>query len=260
MCGGAVKKLAVGNGQSAGHFCVNKNCFAVTRRQLHHFASKSAMDIEGLGPKIIDQLLKEGLVRDTADIYDLQIGDLEPLERFAQKSAQNIIESIDKSRQVTLARFINALGILHVGEETAIDLANRFGRLDKLAKASSEEINVVPNIGPIVAQSVSVWFADGKNKKLLARLSKDVKITPPAALRKKQVFKSMILVLTGELSGLSREQVKQLIRERGGDVASSVSQNTDLVVVGETPGSKYDRAKELGVKIISEEEFLKLIK
>lgn len=263
VCGGPVRKRAVStgqDGQSAGHFCVNKNCFAVNRRQLHHFAAKSAMDIEGLGPKIIDHLMKEGLIGDAADIYDLQAGDLEALERFAAKSADNVIASINKSRQVPLARFINALGILHVGEETAIDLANHFGRIEKLAKASSEEINALANIGPVVAQSIGQWLANDKNKKLLAKLLGAVKIIKPVVSRKKQVFKGQTLVLTGELGSLSRDQAKQAIRERGGEVASSVSSKTNLVVAGAGPGSKYNKAKELGVKIINEDGFLKLIK
>ncbi|HCX27724.1 MAG TPA: NAD-dependent DNA ligase LigA [Candidatus Portnoybacteria bacterium] len=267
VCGGPVEKRIIGSQaapghakRGAGHFCVNKNCFAVNRRQLHHFAARSAMDIEGLGPKIIDHLMKEGLIGDAADIYDLQAGDLEPLERFAVKSASNVIASINKSRQVPLARFINALGILHVGEETAIDLANHFGSIEKLAKASPEEINAIANIGPIVAQSISQWLANDKNKKLLAKLLKAVKIIKPAVSRKKQVFKGQTLVLTGELGSLSRDQAKQAIRERGGEVASSVSPKTNLVVAGASPGSKYDKAKELGVKIINEDGFLKLIK
>ncbi|MDD4902848.1 MAG: helix-hairpin-helix domain-containing protein, partial [Patescibacteria group bacterium] len=230
------------------------------RRQLGHFVSKSAMDIEGLGPKIIDQLMKEGLVRDSADIYDLKEGDLTPLERFAEKSAKNVIESIDNSRQVPLARFINALGILHVGEETAIDLANHFGDIEKLSRASEEELAALSNIGPVVAQSIAQWFGEEKNKKLLARLLKAVKIERPKVSRKKQIFKGMTLVLTGELAGLSRDQAKQAIRERGGDAASSVSAKTSLVVAGAEPGSKYDKARELGVKIIDEEEFLEMLK
>ncbi len=267
ICGGRVKKRIIGSQaaldhakRGVGHFCVSKNCFAVNRRRLHHFAAKHAMDIEGLGPKIIDQLMKEGLISDAADIYELQEGDLEGLERFAQKSAQNIVASINKSRQVPLARFINALGILHVGEETAVDLANHFGSLEKLVGASLEEISKIPNIGPVVAQSISEWLANQKNKQLLARLNKAVKIIKPALTKKKQVFRGLTLVLTGELNSLSRDQAKAAIRERGGDVASSVSQNTDSVVVGASPGSKYDKAKELGIKIIEEEEFLKLIK
>lgn len=263
MCGGKVEKRAVSagkEGKSAGHFCANKNCFEVNRRQLGHFVSKSAMDIEGLGPKIIDQLMKEGLVRDSADIYDLKEGDLTPLARFAAKSAKNVIESIDKSRQAPLARFINALGILHVGEETAIDLANYFGSMEKLSRAGEEELAALANIGPVVAQSIAQWFGETKNKKLLARLLKAVRIEGPKVSRKKQVFKGMTLVLTGELAGLSRDQAKAAIRERGGDVASSVSAKTGLVVAGEEPGSKLDKARELGVKVINEEEFLELLK
>jgi DNA ligase (NAD+) len=222
--------------------------------------TKSAIDIEGLGPKIIDQLIKAGLIGDVADIYDLKEGDLEPLERFAEKSAKNIIESVNKSRKIPLNRFINALGILHVGEETAIDLANYFGSIEKLKKAKPEELNSIPNIGRIVAQSIFNWFAEEKNQKLLARLLKAVKIEEQKLPRKKQNLKNLIIVLTGELAIMSRDQAKQKIRERGGDVSSSVSQKTNLVVAGDSPGSKYDKARELGVKIIGEKEFLKLIK
>jgi len=261
MCGGKVEQRVVGFGKSksAGHFCASKNCFAVSRCQLRHFASKQAMDIEGLGPKIIDRLMEEGLVRDAADIYDLKEGDLEPLARFADKSASNLIEAINKSRRVTLTRFINALGILHVGEETAIDLANHFGSLTKFVKASQEELAAISNIGPIAAQSIVAWFGNAKNKRLLARLLKAVKIAQPEAVKKKQIFKDMAIVLTGELAGLSRDQAKEAIRERGGDAASSVSTKTSLVVAGEAPGSKYDKAQQLGIKIIDEKEFLKLI-
>ncbi len=255
MCGGRVVRV---EGEVA-HRCANKNCFAVSRRNLIHFVSKGAMDIEGLGVKIIDQLMKEGLVRDPADIYDLAEGDLVPLERFAEKSAQNLIEAIDKSREVPLARFINALGILHVGEETAIDLANHFGGIHKLAQASSDELNPISNIGEVVTKSIYEWFASVKNQKLLARLLKAVKIINPEIKKKKQTLKGLTVVLTGELENLSREQAKQAIREHGGDVSSSVSAKTDLVVAGVEPGSKYDKAKELGIKIIEEKEFLKFI-
>ncbi len=262
ICGGRVEKREIGEkgGISAGHFCANKNCFAMNRRQLVHFTSKAAMDIEGLGPKIIDQLIKEGLVRDSADIYELEEGDLAVLERFAAKSASNLVESIRKSREVPLARFINALGILHVGEETAVDLANHFGKLRKLANASPEELNSISNIGSVVAQSLYDWFGDEKNKKLLQRLLEKITVLSPIIKKKKQTLKDMIVVLTGELVSLSRDQAKQAVREHGGDVSSSVSAKTDLVVAGAEPGSKFEKAKELGVKMIGEEEFLKLVK
>ncbi len=255
MCGGHVVKT---EGEVAWR-CANKDCYAVRRRGLMHFVSKSGMDVEGLGEKIIDQLMKEGLVREAPDIYNLQEGDLTPLERFAERSAKNLIGSIDKSRHVTLARFLNALGILHVGEETAIDLANHFISIEKLGDASSEKINGIPNIGPVVAKSISEWFGGKKNREMIRRLLKYVKIENPKPVAKKQTLKGMTIVLTGELAGLSREQAKQAIREHGGDVASSVSKETDLVVVGANPGSKYDKAKELGVRIINEKEFLELI-
>lgn len=261
ICGGRVEKreIGAGTGKSAGHFCTNKNCFAINRRRLGHFVSRQAMDIEGLGPKILDQLIKEGLIRDAADIYELKEGDLKVLERFAEKSAQNLVASVERSQQVTLSRFINALGILHVGEETAIDLANHFGNIDKLKNASQEELNAIPNVGGVVAQSIFEWFADEKNKKLLARLLKQVRIENPKKVKARQSFKDMSVVLTGELSGMSRDQAKAAIRQRGGDISSSVSKNTDLVVSGENPGSKFEKAKELGIKIIEEKEFLNML-
>ena len=225
-----------------------------------HFVSKAAMDIEGLGEKIIEQLMKEGLVREPADIYELEEGDLIPLERFAEKSAQNLIESIKKNKEVPLARFLNALGILHVGEETAIDLANHFGSIQKIKKASSDEINSIPNIGEVVARSTYEWFANEKNRKLLERLLKYIKIVNPKVARKRQTLRGMVIVLTGELISLTRDQAKQAIRAHGGDVAGSVSVKTDLVVAGENPGSKYDKAKELGIKMIGEKEFSKMIR
>ncbi len=242
-----------------GYFCANKNCFAVLRRSLHHFSAKPAMNIDGLGPKIIDQLLKEGLIRNAADIYELKEGDLEVLQRFAQKSAKNLIESIEQSKQVLLYRFINALGILHVGEETAVDLANYFGSIEKLKAVNQESLGKIANIGEVVAKSIMEWFGNAHNQKMLERLLDQIRIKNPKVSKKNQVFKNMTIVLTGELVSLSRDQAKQLIRERGGEVASSVSAKTDLVVAGDSPGSKFDKAKKMGVKIINEDEFKKLV-
>jgi len=263
MCRGTVQRREIGlakNSKSVGYFCANKNCFAVNRRRLHHFAAKSAVNIDGLGPKIIDQLLREGLIRNAADIYELKEGDLELLERFAQKSAKNLIDSIERSKRVPLYRFINALGILHVGEETAIDLANHFGSIGNLKAVSEEELGKIANIGEVVARSIIEWFSDTNNRETLERLLKQVKIENPRASKKEQVFKNMTIVLTGELSSLSRDQAKQLVRERGGEVASTVSAKTSLVVIGANPGSKYEKAKQLGIKIIGEEAFKELIK
>ncbi len=285
MCHGLVQRREIGltkNSKSVGYFCANKNCFAVNRRRLHHFAAKPAMNIDGLGPKIIDQLLKEGLIRNAADIYELKEGDLEPLERFAQKSAKNLIESIEKSKQIPLYRFINALGILHVGEETALLLARQFSifnaaklhqfsikpqiSISKIIKyyqsLTLEELEKLSDIGPVVAKSIFDWFRDKRNIKLLERLEEaGVKIILPEKQKSvKQNLTGKTFVLTGELASLSRDQAKQIIRERGGEVASSVSAKTDLVVAGAGPGSKYDRAKKLGVKIIGEDDFKQLVR
>ncbi len=262
ICGGAVEKreaISKKGGKTVGYFCTNKNCFAVNRRRFHHFVSKQAMNIEGLGPKILDQLIEEGLVNDLADLYELKEGDLEGLERFAEKSSQNIIAAINKSREVPLYRFINALGILHVGEETANNLANHFGDLKNLAQATEAELMAVPDIGEVVASSIKNWFSQEKNKKLLAKLLRFIKIKKPEIKKTKQNFKGLKVVLTGELKTLSRDQAKELIRRQGGEISESVSARTSLVVAGNSPGSKYEKAKKLGVKIIDEEEFLKMI-
>lgn len=256
ICAGPIGRTA---GEVA-YRCVNKNCYAINRRRLMHFASKSAMDIEGLGEKIVEQLMREGLVRDPADIYELKEEDLLTLKRFAEKSAENLIDSINRSRHVLLARFISALGILHVGEETASDLAKHFGSIEKLRGASLEALNTLSNIGPVVARSTYEWFREEKNQKLLDRLLKTIEIENPRIAAKTQTLKGRSVVLTGELESLTREQAKQAVREHGGDISSSVSVKTDLVVAGSEPGSKFDKAKALGVKIIEEEEFLKLIK
>ena len=261
ICGGAVKRQEISDKKkekSAGYFCANKKCFAVNRRRISHFTSRAAMDIEGLGPKIIGKLIEEGLIRDAADIYELKEGDLAALERFGEKSAANLVASINKSRQVALNRFINALGILHVGEETAIDLANHFKNIKKIKEADLETLNALPNVGGVMTKSIYEWFRDPQNEKLLERLLKETKIENPKE-KKNQNLAGLSIVLTGELQSMARDQAKEAIRERGGDISSSVSSQTDLVVAGRDPGSKFDKARELGVKIVGEEEFLKML-
>ena len=256
MCEGEVVKVA---GEVA-YRCPNTNCYAVNLRRLIHWASKNAVDIEGLGPKIIEQLVKEGLVRDISDFYALTIDDLEPLERFAEKSADNLIKAIESRKKIDLPRFIYGLGIRHVGEESAIELAKRFGSLEKIKKASLEEIERIYDFGNIMAKSVYDWFNNKHNLELLEKLEKrGVKTKTLAGGGKKQVLAGKTFVLTGTLAGLTREQAKAKIRELGGDVSSSVSRKTDYVVAGAEPGSKFDKAKKLEVKIINEKEFIKLI-
>ncbi|HDQ22775.1 MAG TPA: NAD-dependent DNA ligase LigA [Candidatus Uhrbacteria bacterium] len=237
-------------------YCSNKNCFAVQFRKINHFVK--AMAIDGLGPKIIEQLMNEGLISNPADIYELEKGDLEPLERFGEKSAQNIIEAIDKSRKINLADFIYALGIRHVGEETAFALANYFAELPKITSASIEGLQKVPDIGSIVAQSIYDYFQDRKNLELIDKLLKQIKIEKTE--KAKQTLAGKSFVLTGSLDSMARDEAKTMIRKLGGDISSSVSKKTDYVVAGSEPGSKFDKAKKLGVKIINENEFLKMIK
>lgn len=238
--------------------CYNKKCPVKNRRALHYFTSKHAFDIAGVGPKILDAFLDNGLIQDPADIFDLKEGDIEPLERFGEKSASNIVESINQKREIEFGRFLTALGILHAGERTAHDLADNFGSIEKLREASLEELQNIPNIGGVVAESVYEWLRDSYNKKFLEKLLERVKIK-----REKKVvgtkLKGLKFVLTGSMGAMSREDAKEKIRDLGGEAVDSVSKNTDYVVAGKDPGSKYDKAQKLGVKVLNEEAFLKIL-
>jgi len=243
--------------------CPNPDCRARQRRHLYHFVSKKAFDIEGLGPKIINQLLEENLITTPADIFELKEGDLLPLERFAEKSAKNLINSVQSRKEITLARFIYALGIPGVGEETAQLLSNKFQTLEKLMKASLEELESIKDIGPETASSIHSFFREKRNVDLIGRLfTAGVKIKLPSKTAKSRLRKlsGRKFVLTGVLESLTREEAKERIRELGGEVSESVSKKTDFVVVGKNPGSKLDKAEKLGVKIIKEEDFLKMLK
>ncbi len=257
VCGAKVIRPA----GEVNYYCSNKNCFAIQKEHLYHFVSKPAFNIEGLGPKIIDQLIEAGLIKDASQLFDLTVGDLEPLERFAQKSAANLVAAIAKAKRIPLHRFIYALGIRHVGEQTALALAEHFGSLAKLMSASKEELSQVPDVGPVVAESVYNYFREPKNQAFIkALLSKGIIIeNPDAKSASAEPLSGKTFVLTGALQTMTRQQAKELIRSAGGRVASSVSSKTDYVVAGKDPGSKYDKAKALGVKIISEDEFLRLL-
>ena len=238
--------------------CLNRNCPARKREFLHHFVSKKAFDIKGLGPQIIDQLIDENLITRSSDMFSLTEGDLIPLERFAEKSAQNLISAIERSKKISLARFIYSLGIRHVGEETAIDLAQYFGTIDKLKKASQEELEAISDIGPEVSESIYKWFQSRKNLGVIKNLLKvGIKILAPERFSRKLAGKTF--VLTGTLQSLTRPEAEKRIRFLGGHPASSVSKQTGFLVAGENPGSKFEKAKRLGVKIIKESELLKLI-
>lgn len=257
ICGSKVFRLK----DEVVHRCSNKNCGVVQKRKLYHFVSKKAFDIVGLGPKIINQLMNAGLVSSPVDIFKLKQGDLILLERFAEKSAENLVKTIEQSKKEHFNRFIYALGIRHVGEGSAVNLANHFNNLQELKKAKVDDLFEVKDIGEVVAKSIYKWFKDKKNLKLLDRLDKvGVRIISPKFKTQSSKLRNKIFVLTGELESMARDEAKDKIRELGGDVSSSVSKNTDFVVAGKEPGSKYDKAKKLGVKIVDERSFLGLIK
>jgi DNA ligase (NAD+) len=253
------KKETLGNQsntQSVAYYCTNKNCPARSRRGLQHFVN--IFEIYEIGPKILDRLKDEGLISDAADLFTLEKSDLSGLERFGEKSADNIITSIQTHKKVLLWRFVYALGIIHVGEQTSRDLADSFGSLEKLIKAEKEEINNIENIGPAVSESIFEFFRDKASLNLINKLIENgVNIYHEKV--KKGTLSGKTFVLTGTLPTLSREDAKKKIIENGGSVSSGVSSKTSYVLAGENPGSKYTDAQKLKVSIISESDFLKMI-
>lgn len=254
--------------------CSNKKCGARHREELQHFVARGAFDLRGLGPKIIDRFLDEGMIADAADIFLLKQGDIEILEGFGKKSADNIISEIAEKKEITLPRFLYALSIPQVGEETAHVIAEQLARklkiereklkvndiLREMQKFSLEELQEIKDVGPKVAKDVYDWFQEKNNEELLKKLEKNgVEIKA----EKKEInlkLEGKIFVLTGGLEKMSREEAKEKIRKLGGDVSESVSKKTDYVVIGKEAGSKKEKAKELGVKMIREEEFLEMLK
>ena len=241
--------------------CVSQNSFAQVKRRFYHFVSKKCFDMDGLGPKIIDVLLDKNLIGSFDDIFTLRREDLLALPRFAPKSVDNLLESVEKARKVTLPRFIASLSISQVGEETAYDLANHFGSIKKIAEAKFEELEAISGVGPIVAKSLLDWFSDKNNMALVNRLLLHVRVE---SLKKADISKLPLagksFVLTGTLSSLSRDEAGQKIRSLGGDVSGSVSKSTSFVVAGENPGSKLAAAEKLGVSVLKEGDFLKKLK
>lgn len=254
VCGGPVVRP---EGEAVAR-CAAKNCFAIEQQKVGHFVSRDAFNIEGLGEKIIEQLFAEGLITDAADLFKLTKGDIEPLERFADKSAENLIESINEHKVVPLNRFIYGLGIRHVGAVTANDLANHFGTLESLKNSSLEELQEMEGIGPVAGESIYNWFRQKQNQEFLNKLEAGG-VTIEAPKKAGNKLSGLTFVITGSLESMTREEAEQKIREQGGKATSSVSAVTSYLVVGDNPGSKLAKAEKLGVKIITEKELISLL-
>jgi len=256
VCGSAVHRV---EGEVA-YRCVNAACPAKLKESLQHYAGRHAMNIDGLGEKIVDQLVEKGMVKDVADLYSLQLEEVAELERMGEKSAQNLLDEIEGSKKNPLSRLIYASGIQFVGERTGQLLAEHFSSLEELAAAGAEELENVPEVGPKVAASITEFFSEPANRNLIKKLSK-AGVRPTAEKRevKSQKLAGKSLVFTGGLANRSREEAGELVLQHGGKVSGSVNKKTDYVVVGTDPGSKYEKAKELGVTILTEGEFEKLM-
>ncbi|HEY5558651.1 MAG TPA: NAD-dependent DNA ligase LigA [Steroidobacteraceae bacterium] len=258
VCGSEVERE---EGEAVARCTGSLVCPAQLKESLRHFASRRALDIEGLGNKLVDQLVDDGLVMDAADLYRLKARQLAELERMGEKSALNLLESVERSKKTTLARFLFALGIRDVGEATAEALARHFRSLDELRRSSTEKIEEVPDIGPITAAHVHAFLSEPRNSKVIDSLIRlgvhwpEIREVAP----RNNVLNAKTLVLTGTLSTMTRDEAGAFIRELGGKVAGSVSKNTDYVVAGEDAGSKLRKATELGVRILDEDAFLEMI-
>lgn len=257
-CGAPAVRL---EGEAAYRCTGGIYCPAQVRERIIHFASRNAMDIEGLGPAIISQLLAASLIRDPADLYSLRYEDLVQLERMGPQSSKNLLAAIERSKQNSLAQLIFALGIMHVGERAAAVLSRHYHSLDELMAAKVEDLTKLPDVGPKIAESIVSFFEVPGNRQVIAKL-KAAGVDPRSEVEGGQAqgkLAGKTFVLTGTLERFSRSEAEKLIESQGGKATSSVSKKTDYVVVGANPGSKYDRALQLGVKILSEEEFLKLV-
>jgi DNA ligase (NAD+) len=265
-------------GQAAWR-CVNQNSFEQHKRRLYHAVSKIAFDIEGCGPKVIDALLEQKLISDVADLFTLKRGDLLEMPRFAEKSVDNLLASIEKARRVSMPRCIISLSIPHVGEETAYVLAGHFGTMKALQKATRENLQNISGVGDIVADAIVNWFEDAANREYLEKLLQEITIDAPnkqatgasqfgtssksaasVSTTKNPAVFGKTFVLTGTMANLSRDEAKEMLRAAGASVSNSVSKKTDFLIAGDEAGSKLEKAEELGVKILDETEFMKLFK
>jgi DNA ligase (NAD+) len=256
-CGGdgKIERIA---GESAWR-CVMKDSFEQQKRKFHYFTSRKCFNIDGLGPQILNQLIDAGLLSGFDDIFNLKRTDLLNLPRFAEKSADNLIEAINKAKEITLPRFISALSIPQVGEETAFDVAKHFdGQIEKIMKAGIDEFTAIYGVGEVVAKSLTNWFGENENRKLVNNLLKHVTIIKDTNTGSVK-FEGKTFVFTGTMENLDRDKAQEMVRKNGGEVSSSVSKKTSYVVAGAEAGSKLDKAQELGVKVISEKDFLGMV-
>jgi DNA ligase (NAD+) len=257
VCGGHVVRE---EGEAASR-CINTNCSARLKESILHFASRGVMNIDGVGDALVDQLVDRGMVTSVADLYDLTVEKLLNLERMGEKSAGNIIRNIENSKKNSLPRVLNALGIRFVGERTAVFLAEAFGSMDRIAAAGHEELQEAEEVGPKVAESVFQFFREPRNQELVDRLrAAGLRLEYQSTRPRAGPLKGLTFVLTGTLPNLSREEAKKLIETAGGKVSSAVSKKTNYVVAGAEAGSKLEKAQELGIKIVGEEQLLDLIK
>ena len=240
--------------------CENLSCPAQLKERISHFAARQAMDIEGMGDAIVAQLVDKGMVEDYGDIYYLKHDDLRGLERMAEKSAGNLINAIEKSKSNDLNRLVFGLGIRHVGVRAAWILSSRFGSLDKIASTETEELEAINEIGPIMAKSIVKFFMKKENKKVIEKLKKaEVNIVTRDKRQRTRKLEGKTFVVTGSLESFARQEIEELIRSLGGNASSSASKKTDFLILGKEPGSKFEKAKKLGVKVISEQEFKRMI-
>jgi DNA ligase (NAD+) len=254
-CGVKVIKLE----KEALYRCVNLKCSAIVKESIKHFASRRAMNIEGLGDKLVNQIVEKGIVQNMADLYYLPLQKWQNLERMAYKSAKNIVDEIEKSKQAGLERLIFALGIRHVGEHTAKILVEHFGCIEKIQRAAKDDLLQIREIGPEVADSITEFFNQQSNTFMLNRLKQAGISTAPQSVYAEKKLEGKTFVFTGTLKGFSRSEAERRVESMGGKSSSSVTSKTDFVVAGESPGSKIEKAKKLGVKIINEDEFTSLL-
>ncbi|MGO9799456.1 MAG: NAD-dependent DNA ligase LigA [Candidatus Binatus sp.] len=254
-CGAAI----VHEEGEVGYFCVNANCPARMRESIRHFASKGCLDIEGLGDKLVAQLVEKGLVKELNDLFGLTREQLAGLDRMADKSAHNVLEAIAAARKTSLDRFINGLGIRHVGEHTARQLALKFKTMDALAAASEDDLLGVRDIGNEVAHSIREYFDEPRNLKTVKRLIKILEVEPPTQIEGRGAVRDKTFVLTGTLESMTREEAERKIMAAGGRVTSSVSRKTDFVVAGAEPGSKLKKANDLGVRVLDEKGLVSIL-